>query len=237
MLLTYLCANFLEEGAFVAANETTLEALARLTHARVFPAPSYVYESNGTSASFVSRFEDTASYRFHLKGHSAWLETVTEQELTTERQAQQHFLSRYDAAKQVFFESDPGRHLHKFGPAIKGQFDNDHARATWDHFTNGVYGVCTRDGQPESIFQKQALVMFIEHMIANGPTALSKDDLQLLCLAVRSLDAVESDFAPNEVAKTSRQRCIIDVRANFLRHLPIVSTDPSKRFNSAEGKT
>jgi hypothetical protein len=216
MLMNYLYANFLEEGAFVITNETTRDALAKLTDARVFPAPSYVYASKGSSVSFVSSFTDDATYRFHLKGHSAWRESVLQLGLTTEDHARQHFFNRYDEAKQVFYVSNLGYHLSEVAPDIKTQFDRDHENATWDNFLNGVYGVCTRDGQPESVFEKQAIVMYIERMTASCSVSLSQSQLQLLERAVAALDKVESDFAPHEVSQTSRQRCIIDVRANIL---------------------
>ncbi|WP_390911289.1 DUF6058 family natural product biosynthesis protein [Pseudosulfitobacter sp. SM2401] len=216
MLMNYLYANFLEEEAFVAIKETTRDALTALTQARVFPAPSYVYACKGSSVSFVSSVHDDATYRFHLKGHSAWFESVVQLELATEDHARQHFASRYDDAKRMFFANGLGQELSKVAPDIRQQFDTDHAKATWDHFLNGVYGVCTRDGQPESVFKKQALVMFIDHSVANGPMHSSQVQLQRLERAVAALDEVESDFAPHEVSQTSRQRCIIDVRTNIL---------------------
>ena len=67
--------------------------------------------------------------------------------------------------------------------------------------------------------KKQALVMFIDHVVANGPTQSSQVQLQRLERAVAALDEVESDFAPQEVSQTSRQRCIIDVKTNILGKL------------------
>ncbi|MEH6522866.1 DUF6058 family natural product biosynthesis protein [Sulfitobacter sp.] len=220
MLMNYLYANFLEEETFVTTNNITKEALSALTRACVFPAASYVYTSKGSSVSFVSSFSDDATYRFYLKGHSAWLESVVRLELTTEDHARQYFFSRYDDAKRTFYTSDLGQQLSEFAPDIKTQFDSDHANATWDHFLNGVYGVCTRDGQPETVFKKQALVLYIEQMTTKGSASSAQVKLQLLERAVAALDEVESDFAPHEVSQTSRQRCIIDVRANILAKKP-----------------
>jgi hypothetical protein len=105
--------------------------------------------------------------------------------------------------------------LQEQAPDIAGQFDEDHANATWGHFLNGVYGVCTRDGRPESVFLKQAGAMFIEQMIAHGPDKLSRSQTDLLSRSVDLLDGVESDFAPHEAPKASRQRRIVDVRGRF----------------------
>lgn len=216
MMLNYLYTNFLDEDMFVTANKTTRHALNALIDARVFPAPSYIYTGKGRLVSFVSDSADTQERRFHLKGHTAWFNTVTRCALKTEDQARQRFFDRYEHAKQAFFASDLGQQLSKVATDVCDRFDNDHADATWAHFLNGVYGVCTRDGQPESVFKKQAGVMYVEHLTSCGPASLSRARLQLLERAVDFLDTVESDFAPHEVSSTSRQRCIIDVRAKFL---------------------
>lgn len=215
MLLNYLYSNFLEERAFADACQSSSKALGILVQARVFPAPSYEYTSNGQSVSFVSDFTDCDTYRFHLKGHTAWFDVITRLGLHTEERARRHFFSRYNEAKVTFLTSDLGRQLVEAAPDVGEQFDVEHADATWGHFLNGVYGVCTRDGQPESVFLKQAGVMFIEKMTAAGPGSLTPAQTQLLKRAVTLLDAVESDFAPHEAPQASRQRCIVDVRADF----------------------
>lgn len=219
MMLNYLYTNFLEEDLFVVANATTRHALNTLINARVFPAPSYVYAGKGRLVSFVSDSADTQEYRFHLKGHTAWFDTVAQRALNTQDQARQHFFDRYEHAKQAFFASDLGQQLSKVAPDVRDRFDSDHANAAWEHFLNGVYCVCTRDGQPESVFKKQAGVIYVEHLTSSGPASLSHTYLQLLGCAVDFPDTVESDFAPHEVSSTSRQRCIIDVKAKFLNQI------------------
>lgn len=217
MLLNYLYANFQEEGSFCTAVGATSEELEGLRRARVFPSPSYVYQSKGHSTSFVTAWSEDVTYRFHLRGHARWFQVVSQFDLTTETRARQYFLDRYDQAKTAFLTSSLGVQLVSYAPDVPAHFDADHAQSTWQHFLNGVYGVCTRDGQPESVFLKQAGVMFIEQLIAKGPGTLSKYQLGLLHQAVDFLDGVESDFAPHEAAQVSRQRCIVDVKEQYFR--------------------
>jgi len=219
MLLNYLFSNFLEEGAFAQACDVSPAELTRLIEARVFPSPSYVYESKARSLSFVSDFAEDHKYRFHLIGHSAWFDAIGRFGLDAEDRARSHFFRRYEGAKEIFLSSDLGLQLVEVTPDIMSQFDSAHATSTWTNFLDGVYGVCTRDGQPESVFLKQAGVMFIEKMIAGGPGTLSATHLRLLERTVVFLDTVESDFAPHEVPHTSRQRCIIDVKSSFLDNM------------------
>lgn len=216
MLLNYLYTNFLEELQFADTVGTTIDELLALIEARVFPAPSYVFESKGLSTSFVAEAFDEQVYRFHLRGLTQWHRDVVLFGLNSEGRARDHFFSRYEQAKQMFLSSPLGAELLAQAPDIASQFDDDHTNSTWDHFLAGVYGVCTRDGRPESVFLKQAGVMFIEQMITAGPGGLSDSQTELLHRAVNFLDEVESDFAPHETSKASRQRCIVDVRARFL---------------------
>ncbi|SHI04484.1 hypothetical protein SAMN05443551_4188 [Marivita hallyeonensis] len=215
MLLNYLFTNFMEESQFADVVGTTTDDLHALIDAKVFPAPSYAYEGKGRSVSFVADFTDRQTYRFHLRGHTDWYRDITQLGLDTEARARGHFFSRYDHAKAAFLSSPLGAELQSQAPTVGDQFDDEHANSTWGHFLNGVYGVCTRDGRPESVFLKQAGVMFIEEMIGDEPGTLSHEKTRLLRRTVDFLDSVESDFAPHEAPIASRQRCIVDVRARF----------------------
>lgn len=155
-------------------------------------------------------------YRFHLKGHRSLLADIKRLELVSEARARAHFSARYETAKDLFLSGSFGQQLVQAAPDVPARFDAEHAATTWTHFLNGVYGVCTRDGLPETVFLKQVGVMFIEQMIADGPGSLDDSETALLARAVSFLDTVESGFAPHEAAHVSRQRCIVDVNANFL---------------------
>lgn len=216
MLLTYLFSNFDEESEFADRCGIAVGTLHEWIERRVGPAASYVYESNGQSRSFVSTHVHRAAYRFHLKGHQSWFAAVDRYELSSEDRAREYFEARFDQAKVAFLSSPFGRELSALAPDVCHGFDADHMAATWTHFLNGVYGVCTRDGLPETVFLKQAGVMFIDRIIEAGPGSLSSAEIALLDRAVTFLDEVESDFAPHEVAQSSRQRCIIEVRSSFL---------------------
>lgn len=215
MLLNYLYNNFLEEAAFAQACGVSSTVIASLQEAGVIPKASYVYESRAHATSFVSDFQDEHTYRFYLNGHVAWFEAVRRLGLDSEERARAYFIQRYTGARYVFLSSELGQELAAQAPQIPETFDDDLIGTTWGHFLNGVYGVCTRDGQPETIFLKQAGVRFIEYLTKDGPAALSASQLELLKRIIVFLDDVESNFAPHEVKKSSRQRCIIDVKAAF----------------------
>jgi len=105
--------------------------------------------------------------------------------------------------------------LQAQAPDTAGQFDENHANSTRGHFLNGANEVCIRGGRRNPVFLKQAGVMFIEQMITNGPHALSLHHTALLRQAVAYPDSAESDFAPHEAPKASRQLCIVDIKARL----------------------
>lgn len=216
MLLNYLYANFLEESLFAQACTLSMDELNALIDSGLCPKASYVYQSRGMSKSFIGDCQQNTDYRFYLKGHVMWLQSVNRLGLETEERARKHFEARYDEALALFFTSRLGYELCNLFPAIAKRFDGDMKATTWQHFLNGVYGVCTSDGQPETIFLKQAGVMFIEAMTNSRPELISEATLALLTQTIALLDSVASEFAPDDVVNTSRQRCIIDVRSNFL---------------------
>lgn len=212
MLLTYLYENFLETREFAAQAHLSTDQLHDLTQRGLCPDASYRLKGSGQVTSFIGAHTDTDTYHFHLKGHLAWVSTIGHLGIDTEGNAHAHFFARYDQAKTSFLTSALGRDLIRLCPDIPARFDTDYAAATWGNFKQGVYGLCTRDGQPESIFVKQACVLFIEQIIAD----MHPENASILARAVAHLERVESDFAPHEVAQSSRQRCIIDVKTRYL---------------------
>lgn len=215
MLLNYLYANFLEESLFADACNLSVNELNALIEKKLCPKPSYLYQSSGMSKSFVSECQQNENYRFHLKGHVVWAQALKRFGIETEERARRYFETRYDEAMALFFTSQLGTELSELVPTIAAKFNDGMKTTTWQHFLNGVYGVCTRDGQPETIFLKQAGVMFIDQMATCSPNEISETSLALLAKTVAFLDSVEAEFAPGEVVNTSRQRCIIDVQSDF----------------------
>ncbi len=216
MLLNYLFEAFYEEATLLGKTQITARTLNHLIDSNVMPKPSYILQNHGQLQSFVSNYPEVQTYRFHLKGHITWLNATKNLGIDTEKTAKAYFLSRYDIAAQLFFLGSIGKSLTEVMPHLPETFDEGHFNATWQYFTDGVYGVCTRNGTPESIFLKQMYVRFIDHCVATYPVCkITKNHKNTLLTAVSLLDEVESDFAPHEVSKTSRQRCIIDVRKRY----------------------
>ncbi|WP_157994751.1 DUF6058 family natural product biosynthesis protein [Paracoccus tegillarcae] len=214
--MTYLYTHFLDQPDF--AQQAGLSSAGLRSHiaGRLCPDASYRLDVTLSVRSFVATHDEQRPCRFHLKGHLRWLEQIERLGIADETAARAVFTARYDAARSAFLNGRLGQRLIRAAPNVPDAFDRAHADATWGNFLDGVYGVCTRDGQPETIFLKQAGVMFIEALTAPPAETLTEQDQALLAEAVAMLDLVASDFAPHEVARSSRQRCINDIRARYL---------------------
>ena len=217
MLLNYLYGNFYEETEFLEKIGKSASHLSKLTLDKVLPKPSYILEIQTDLTSFIGEHNEHKTYRFHLKGYVGWAEVMKNLGICSEERAKAFFRSEYKAVAEMFFTGHFGSILAEIIPDLPAAFDEAYFEATWGHFMDGVYGVYTKDGMPRSIFFKQALVMFVDGFTQRFPDpALSQKDQEILERAVAMLDGVESDFAPHEVAGTSRQRCITCIKEKYL---------------------
>ena len=212
MTLNYLFQNFLEQSEFARRANISTSALEDLIDRQITPKASYCYQANGKVRSFISDHEDEQLYRFHLKGHLAWITAIQNLQIESQQAAQNYFFDRYNSALRLFKESRIGHKLSILLPEILPMFDDALRVDTWGHFINGVYGVCTKDGMPETILVKQVCVKFINAFNATEHLRHSANHRELLLKTVDLLDQVVSAFAPHELEKSSRQRCVLDVR-------------------------
>lgn len=98
--------------------------------AKVFPSPSYVYDSKGRSVSFAAGFSDEQAYRFRLRGNTNWYRDIVQLGLDTEARARAHFFNRCDQAKSMFLSSAFGGELQEQAPDKVDQFNDDYANST-----------------------------------------------------------------------------------------------------------
>jgi hypothetical protein len=216
MLLGYLFKNFNEESSLPELVNISARKLCDLTANRAMPKPSYTLDVRVNAVSFVANHRELTTYRFHLKGYTDWLNVLDRLSISTEKRAKEYFWSEYKNTADLFFSGEVGQSLITIMPNLPDAFDETYFETTWQYFLDGVYGVCTRDGMPRSIFLKQALVLFVDGFVEMYPDHdISSEHRLLLGNAVKFLNVVESDFAPHEVQGTSRQRCIIDVKAKY----------------------
>lgn len=192
-----------------------MTALDALEKAQQIPKAAYRLNVELQANSFVATHQEQMSYYFYRKSQIDWLEQIKTHHISTEADAKDLFDKQYNLAIKSFNASILGQKIIKIYPHSQWQL-SDYS-TTWQHFLNGTYGLCTRTGLPNEIFLKHIYIRFIEFITqANRPSEIKPNMRHILAQAVNALDVVEADFAPHEVAQSSRQRCIINVRNEYL---------------------
>lgn len=156
-------------------------------------------------------------------GHQKWYEAIKQENITKEASAFDLFTARYHAAHHTHFNREIGKIMQQLWPAISKPPKTSDLAASWSYFKEGVYGVCTSDGLPETIFQKQYGVRFMNHVMST-PAQDAQEVEKLIRQIIDWLDRVIAPFAPHEIASSSRQRCIINAGNRFHQ------TDPADKL-------
>lgn len=216
MLLNYLYSQYIEQTDFCAAANIDIARLEQLQSSGLVPKASYVVELNLQAKSFVAIHQEAQKYLFYLEDQLTWLAQIADKKITTQAAARHYFETQYNLAIDSFLHAELGKKITDIYPQNIWKL-SDYSE-TWGHFLDGTYGLCTRTGLPNEIFLKHIYIGFIEFVTAtNRPKTIDPNLLKTLQRAVDALDKVESDFAPHEVAQSSRQRCIIDIKKDYFK--------------------
>lgn len=192
-----------------------LNQLCELELAKLVPKASYALEVNLQAKSYVAEHQEVQNYQFYRKNQVEWLQQIQGDNITTENAARRYFEIQYNLAIREFLVTNLGQQIVVLYPQT--QWNLSELNETWEHFLNGTYGLCTRTGMPNEIFLKHLYIGFIEFMVQqHQPDCIKPEPLEILSRAVVALDKVVSDFAPHEVAQSSRQRCIINIKKDYL---------------------
>lgn len=208
-LINYLNEHFLAKQALLDVTKITAQQLVQYQEQGVMPKPSYKLKLNVQSDSFFGIYEEEQFIEYYGKGYSAWLATI--QSISSTQVAYETFEKRYktaidELATQGFMSNNPKVHLGL----------SQHIKEEWQHFLNGIYGLCTRTGLPEDIAAKELSILIISELseIEN----LSTEQLAQLTKAVNLLDQSSALFAPHERKQSSRFRLVDEMRRKYMLH-------------------
>lgn len=216
MLLNYLYTHYYERAEFCALAKIDDAYLTQLETKNLVAKPSYILRIDLSAESFITAHKERALYKFYAKNQLNWLAQINTKQIKTEMVARQLFDQKYDEAIKRFLATDLGMEITKIYP--QSDWGLSEYAETWQQFTDGTYGLCTRTGLPNEIFLKHIYIRFIEFITAAyQPDKIPPKTLKLLSKAVEALDVVEADFAPHEVKQSSRQRCIVNVKKEYFK--------------------
>jgi len=208
-LIDYLNTRFLTRGQLLARCGIDEGRLGELQERGMMPRPSYRLHVELSCDSFFGPHAEQHAIDWYPQGAPAWAGLLAA--LDDPRQAYQIFASRY--RRRLAHLGDEG-----LPAAADGLSGDAHIASEWRHFLDGTYGLCTRAGLPEEIAAKEAAIVLIRELTELGARqGLNEEQRRRLAAAVDLLDRVSAPFAPHEVARSSRRRCVDEVRAAWLR--------------------
>ena len=218
-LYDYLNQHLLEKNQLLASCDISEQQLRWLQELGVVPRPAYRLAINLDCQSFFGAHQEAQQQEYYARGTVEWLAAINTSLETEDPVASsfQLFEQRYLAqARQL---AARGLLPDKFSLG-DGRLDVEQLKAhiaqEWLYFCDGIYGLCTRNGLPEEIADKEFAIALIDQLTDNQQRPqLNDNECQTLTTAVAVLDRASSPFAPHERSRSSRHRCVDQVRKKY----------------------
>lgn len=205
-LINYLNQYFFTKQALLDITKISAQDLLKYQENGVMPKCSYKLSVNLTSDSFLGLYSDEQEVEYYAKGYASWLAIV--QSLNSTEAVYSVFANRYKMTIKSLKEQGHSTRDSKVSSAL-----DSHIKEEWNHFLNGIYGLCTQSGLPEDIAAKELSILEINEL--SKQNELTPEQLNKLTLAVNLLDSASSLFAPHERLKSSRHRLVNETRLKY----------------------
>lgn len=204
-LINYLNENYYTKQQLITLAKISEIELSYFQKNKVMPNCSYKLSLNYSSDSFFGEFNNQTEIEYYAKGYLSWLGML---KVTADlHDVFPIFAHRY--AEEISCLKLAGYHANN--TKVNAELDA-HIVEEWQHFLNGIYGLCTKSGLPEDIAGKELAVLQISETLALDK---AKIDIVQLTKAVDLLDKSSAMFAPHERLKSSRHRLIDEVRREY----------------------
>ncbi len=209
-LINYLSRYFLTKQELLVAAKITEQELSHYQKLEVMPKCSYKLQLNVASTSFFGLHNKEQEVEYYAKGYISWLAIV--QSLNDAQSIYSLFETRYKTAiEQLRLQGHDSKN-----DKINASLDL-HIKEEWQHFLDGIYGLCTKSGLPEDIAAKEFSILEINELTAKTESAeLTEQQLSQLTRAVNLLDSASAFFAPHERLNSSRHRLVDEVRRKYV---------------------
>jgi hypothetical protein len=212
-LINYLSRYFLTKQELLAATKITEQELSHYQALEVMPKCSYKIQLNVESTSFFGLHSEQQEIEYYAKGYISWIAIV--QSLNDPHSIYALFVTRYKIAiEQLRMQGH-----YSSSDKINASLDL-HIKDEWQHFLDGIYGLCTKSGLPEDIAAKEFSILEINELTATSEITesaeLTEQQLKQLTRAVNLLDSASALFAPHERLKSSRHRLVDEIRRKYV---------------------
>ncbi len=191
----YLDQNFLTLAALAERAGLTPERVLEMIEAEC--APGHSYEVRG-ELTVTSSFGD---YRLPVPPQRYYHPSIAEWLTRAETLAEDRSLAAVSKLVRADFEAGIAKALQ--GKVTPGCKSPEHA---WQYLLDGTWGLCLKDISVAAMARKELARAAIAEFSDPGPEeSLSETARSDLNAAIKQYNSVAADFAPHEVAESSRR--------------------------------
>lgn len=201
-LIKYLSTHFLTRQELIDLAKISEDELQRFQEEKRMPKSSYKISLKLTCDSFFGEHNEQDSLEYYAKGSLAWIGIL--QSTDNAEEAFEIFSNRYKQTVKTLKQQGYQPSDTKLNEGLE-----QHIKEEWQHFLDGIYGLCTKSGLPEDIAAKEIAISQINEILEQDE---NKRDIETLTKAIDLLDNASSLFAPHERLRSSRHRLVDEVR-------------------------
>lgn len=201
-LQEYLHKNFIELEQLLNIASLDEERLRNLQKNKQMPEASYSLKFEQSCDSFFGNHHDGKKLEFYNQGYLYWLGLLQNANF----KPFEYFSEQYNQTLQRLENQFGCLNNPKFNTELKSLITSE-----WEHFLDGIYGLCTTTGLPNNIATKEFCIAYIDEVVGND-RAVATEQKPLLAEAVLLLDNATAQFAPHEVSRSSRRKYVDKIK-------------------------
>lgn len=214
----YITENFLSLERLSALSGATTGEIESMIEAKCLPNAAYQLKGECTITSIFGEYVEELTQCFFPNSYVDMVCNILSDPRPYEDIAQSYKKTFYDGYRRHLVALNAQhygfQHLFDETGEASGAAADAFLDSEWKHYINGVYGLCTNSASIEEIVTKEAMIARIQFLVSKE-NDLSALDTQTLKEAVDTLDKVSAQFAPHELAASSRGKYIDTVNLQY----------------------
>lgn len=198
----YLEENFLSLEDLAEQSGISMEKLGAYIEKKMIPRASYKVRQNHEISSALGDsyiLESETSYF-----PKSYVDLAQGLENRSTEETKKEFI---DKMKNYLLDHQAKEIAYKNAVSDSGKLDAA-LEEEWNHYLNGIYGICTLNATPEEIIEKEVAVKKLQNFLADNEVEdllAKKSELEQI---ISEYDLVSSRFAPYQRESSSRGKYV-----------------------------
>ncbi|WP_262693073.1 DUF6058 family natural product biosynthesis protein [Kordiimonas aquimaris] len=214
----YITENFISLEQLSTLSGATTREIESMIAAQCLPDAAYQLKGECTITSIFGDYVEEIRQSFFPNSYVDMVRQILSDPRALEDIARSYKQVFYDGYRGYLIEFDAQNygfhHLFDASGQVSGAAADAFFDSEWEHYRNGVYGLCTNSASIEEIATKEAMIARIKFLMSKE-SPLSAPDTEMLKKAVDMLDKASAQFAPHEREASSRGKYIDAVNRQY----------------------